>query len=143
MDRAATSDVAGRRFDSCQGHVERKQKGRIAEAKVIAHFVEHEYEVYIPLSDGSKFDLIIRPPGTFAVQRVSVKYTSSEADSGNWEVSLRNCSRRNHGKFHVDLFDAAAYDLLAVYIGPEDRVVVLPCDFLNKNTITVGRLPER
>jgi len=100
----------------------RKTKGRLAEAKVLAYFIENEYEVYVPFSGISKYDFVIVKDGL--TQRVSVKYTSVRKESGTWVVEMRQISRRNHC-LNIDKFDCKQFDIVAVYIGPKDKVVLV------------------
>lgn len=110
----------------------RKQNGRLAEVKVAAWMIENGYEVYLPLSDGSVYDmLVVRDDQT---QRVSVKYTSERKPSGKWRVCLVQTSRRNNSEMHTVKFDNSRYDVLAVYIGPEDRIVLIPCNEISAMT---------
>lgn len=102
----------------------RKTKGRLAEVKAVAYFISHEFEVYMPFSDCSKYDLLVVKNGE--IGRVSVKYTSTQSKTGTWIAGLRQISRRNHGATKIDKFDNTQFDYVAVYIGPEDRIVVVP-----------------
>lgn len=125
-------------FKSLIFRVTRKTKGRLAEAKVIAFMIENGYEVYIPFSDCSKYDLIAYRDGQLT--RISVKYTSYLVNN-RWSISLKQVSRRQYGYVNVDLFVHSDYDLLAVYIGPEDKVHLLStADFNNTTSITIPKL---
>lgn len=111
-------------------------KGRLAEAKVLAYFITEGFEPYLPFCDNCSYDLLLVKDKQ--IQRVSVKFTSTKSRSGSkWEVGLRNVSRRNSGKVAIKFFNSGDYDLLAIYIGPEDRVVVLETNFSNVNNISV------
>lgn len=105
----------------------RREKGVLAEAKALAHFIAGGWEVFLPYAECGACDMIVAKGGRLS--RVSVKYTSTGAGA-SWEVELRSVSRRNHGAVAVKHFDAAAADLLAIYIGPEDRVAVLEAALL-------------
>jgi hypothetical protein len=115
--------------------MDRKTKGRLAEAKGIAFLIQEGYEVYTPFSDNSKYDVLFFDGKT--INRVSVKYTSIQTPSGKWEVGLRNISRRNNGQVHTDKFTNELYDYLAVYIGPEDRVAMVPVTFSARSAIVI------
>lgn len=114
--------------------MDRKTKGRVAEAKVLAYFVENDYEVYLPFADCGKVDLVVIKDGK--CYRVSVKYTS-EKENQKWRVRLSNTYRSTDGKVKNNLFDSSTVDLLAVYIGPEDRVVIREVDFSAKHALAV------
>ena len=103
--------------------MDRKLKGRVAEAKALAWFIENEYDVYTPFVEGSAVDLVVIKDGV--VQRVSVKYTSQK-EHQKWKVRLSNVSRQRDGSHVERIFDSKSVDLVAAYIGPEDRVVVIP-----------------
>lgn len=115
--------------------MDRKLKGRIAEAKVLPHFVERGYDVYLPMQECTAVDLVVIKDGV--VSRVSVKYTSIK-ENQKWRVSLTNTSRKRDGTTDCRTFNRDAVDLLAVYIGPEDRVVVRDADFDAKYAIAVN-----
>lgn len=102
--------------------MDRKTKGRLAEAKVITYLIENEYEVYLPFSNNSKYDLICYKDGV--IKRVSVKFTSVKKLSGSWVVEMRQISRRNN-HINIDKFDSSEYDLIAVYISPKNKVVLV------------------
>lgn len=115
--------------------MDRRTKGRLAEAKVLAYFIEQGYEAYTPFSDNSKYDLLVYKDGQLS--RVSVKFTSRQLPSGSWEATMKNVSRRNHGTVVISYFDNSQYDLVAVYIGPESRVVVVPATQVGKTSLSV------
>ena len=102
--------------------MDRKTKGRLAEAKVIAYLIENGYEVYMPFSDNSKYDVVAIKNGV--VKRISTKFTSVRKQSGSWVVEMRQIYR---GKdiINIDKFDNTQYDLIAVYLGPIDRVILV------------------
>lgn len=119
--------------------MDRKTKGRLGELKVLTYLTEQGYELYAPFADNSKFDVIAYKDGILS--RVSVKFTSEKTPAGNWSVTIKQVSRRNNGDVKVDKFDHSAYDLLAVYISPEDRVVLIPTNSFTATTaLTVTAL---
>jgi hypothetical protein len=102
--------------------MDRKTKGRLAEAKVIAYLVENGYGVYLPFSDNSKYDVLVVKESK--VNRISIKFTSVKKPSGSWIVEMRQIYR---GKeiINIDKFDKTQCDIIAVYIGPIDRVLLI------------------
>ena len=112
--------------------MDRKTKGRLAEAKVVSYLIENKYDVFLPFSDNSKCDLIAMLDGS--VYRFSVKYTSDRSESGKWKVALRQVSRRANNTIQVDKFDKKNYDYLAVYIGPIDTVVIIDVANIDNTT---------
>lgn len=116
--------------------MDRKTKGRLGELKVLAYLTELGYELYTPFADNSKFDVVAYKDGLLS--RVSVKFTSQITRNGkNWSVTIKQVSRRNDGAVKVDKFDHDDYDILAVYIGPEDRVVLVPTSSFTATTALV------
>jgi hypothetical protein len=70
-------------------------------------------------------------------KRVSIKYTSERGDTKSkvtWAVSLRQVSRRANNTVSVTKFNPNDWDIVAVYIGPEDRVVLKAIDSNFTNT---------
>ena len=102
--------------------MDRKTKGRLAEAKVTTYLIESGYEVYLPFSNNSKYDVIAIKDGV--LKRISTKFTSTKRQSGAWTIELRQISRRKN-KINIDKFDNSQYDLIAVYIGPKDKVILV------------------
>ena len=103
--------------------MDRKTKGRLAESKVISHLIENGYEVYIPFSNNSKYDVLALKDGI--LKRVSTKFTSTQKPSGAWEIELRQISRRKDNAVHIEKFDNTQFDIIAVYIGPKDKVILI------------------
>ena len=93
--------------------MDRKTKGRLAEVKVLA---------YLPFSNNSKYDIIALKEGV--IKRISVKYTSVKNRYGSWMVELRQIYRGNK-VIKINKFNNKEFDLLAVYIGPENKVVLI------------------
>lgn len=111
----------------------------LGEAKVLAYFVERGVEVFLPYSDNCHYDLVVYEDGQ--LKTVSVKYTSASNRSGtSWCVTLTNTSRRNEGLV-TSPYDTAI-DILAIYIHPEDRVVLVR-DCVNRTGINIRKLEER
>lgn len=126
-------DIAARR--EMTEDIGRKLKGRLAEAKVLSYCVENEWEVFTPFCDNGPYDMIvIKDDGK--PMKVSIKYTSEQAVSGAWIVSLRTMSRRKNS-VAVTPFNPDDIDILAVYVGPEDRVIWKEVDFTNTNSISL------
>jgi hypothetical protein len=102
--------------------MDRKTKGRLAESKVISYLIENGYEVYLPFSDNSKYDVIAVKEGI--VKRISIKFTSVKKPFGSWVVEMRQIYRGN-GNINIDIFDKNTCDLIAVYLGPIDKVILI------------------
>lgn len=113
----------------------RRLKGNIGEAKVLTYFIENEYDVYLPFQENGECDMIVCKDGI--LYRVSIKFTSQKSNQG-FAVELRNVSRRKDNQVIVKDFNKQFIDLLAVYIQPLDKVVVIETkDIKGKNSIVV------
>jgi len=66
--------------------MDNKQKGNLAIASAIKHFVSVGYTVSIPLSDTAKYDLIVERDGTFLA--VQCKYAGYEGNPGIYTVNV-------------------------------------------------------
>ena len=109
-------------------------KGRLAEAKVVAELVVQGVEVYLPTFGNGACDLVALCDGVLL--RVETKY-SATVRGGGYVVSLRQV-RANRSHMLVKHFTAANSDVLAVYIGPADRVAFLPSARLDgRNSLTL------
>lgn len=116
----------------------RRKKGILGEAQVLLELVKNDYEIFLPYSDGTPFDLVAYKEGL--LYRVSIKFTSS-LRGNSWLVTLKNVSRRNDGECCVKHFDKTECDLLAVYIQPENRVVFLnSCDINSISQISIKKM---
>lgn len=69
------------------------------------------------------------------LMRVEVKATSATTKAGDFMVSLRRI-RNNSKHYTIHKFDGKCCDILAVYIVPENRVVLLDPIKLDGKTCT-------
>ena len=53
--------------------MDRKIKGRLAETKIVAYLIENDYEIYLPFSNNSKYDVFAIKNGQ--IKRISTKFT--------------------------------------------------------------------
>jgi len=100
------------------------QQGALGEAAVLKELIKQGYTIFTQFSGHSPFDLVAYKDSMLF--RVSVKSTIVDEGYPSWRVNLYQGS---HGKFTG--FDKTSADILAVYIVPEDRVVLF-----DTNTIT-------
>ena len=114
--------------------MDRKTKGRLAESKVVSYLIENGYEAYLPFSNNSKYDILAVKDGI--IKRISVKFTSVKNKSGAWAVELRQISRRNH-RINIDKFDNSEYDFVAVYIGPQNKVVLIDAAMVKTRALLI------
>lgn len=95
--------------------------GELAAAK---HLATLGMEVFFPLGGKTSADLLAVDTTDGSVKRIQVKTTSTQARSGNgWQVQLKSV-RPNRSGSRIKRFNPTDYDLLVVYIEPEDRVEV-------------------
>jgi hypothetical protein len=66
-----------------------KDKGDFAVARVIAHLLEHDIRVCLPLSEHLPFDLIAVMPDMRTLRRVQVKYRKENV-VGALQVAFRS-----------------------------------------------------
>ena len=103
--------------------------GSLGEISVQKEFILSGYEVYSPVTDNTKYDLIASKDGK--VYTVEVKSTNRKV-GGFYRVQIKKV-RSNKTRNVVTRFDNTQVDLLAIYIEPEDRVIVYKAE-----EITVG-----
>jgi len=99
--------------------------GILGEAKVLTYFVENGYNVYTPFDGHSPFDLVVYKDNV--LQRVSVKSTQKRSYR-RWSVSVGQKYRNTKDgivKHVCTKFDNTSCDLVAIYIIPEDRIVII------------------
>lgn len=115
----------------------RKTKGRLAEAKVISYLIEHGYEVYLPFSNNSKYDVLAFKDGS--LKRISIKFTSTQKSSGSWEVEMRQIYRGKNS-INITKFDNNHFDIVAVYIGPKDEVILVDAQNVKTRSVSIKDL---
>ena len=103
--------------------------GSLGEISVQKEFILSGYEVYSPVTDNTKYDLIVSKSGK--VYTVEVKSTNRKVGDF-YRVQIKKV-RSNKTRNVVTRFDNTQVDLLAVYIEPEDVVIVYKAE-----EITVG-----
>jgi hypothetical protein len=109
------------------------KKGRLGEAAVAHEFVRQGYDVYLPVFGNANFDMVVVKEGILS--RVEVKSTSYKGSKKSYAVQLKSV-RHNTNETRVIKFDGNKSDLLAVYIVPENRVVILNSSDHHGKTVT-------
>lgn len=100
-----------------------KQKGLIAEAKVLAHLVDKGYKVFLPWGEDHRFDLLCEIDGKF--KRIQVKYVSPK--NGCIEVPLRSMNNWNTIRYC-----SKNVDIIAAFNPKSDKIYFVPLkDFSN------------
>lgn len=97
------------------------KNGILGEAKAASFFVENGFDVFVPIGGKTPFDLAVHRDGVLF--RVEVKYSEIKTPTG-WRVRIKR-SRHNKNENIEYHFDQNSCDLLAVYIGPLDRIITI------------------
>lgn len=110
--------------------------GTLSEIKVMCRLVEEGYDVFNQIAGKSPIDMIALKNGE--LKRVSVKSTQSKnSNSNNWCVQLKTV-RSNKTKNTITNFDNTSCEILAIYIEPEDRVILYNAkDILTKTILII------
>lgn len=103
--------------------------GSLGEISTQKEFILCGYEVYSPVTDNTEYDLLVSKGGE--VFTVEVKSTKRKV-AGFYRVQIKKV-RSNKTRNTITRFDNTKVDLLAVYIEPEDKVIVYKA-----KEITVG-----
>ena len=117
--------------------MDNKQKGNLAIASAIRHFVSVGYTVSIPLSDTAKYDLVVEKDGTF--QKVQCKYAGHERNPDIFSVPLYvSGGNRSAGNRRVK-YQQGDFDILFALCA-NGRVYVIPFQrIVGQTTINIGR----
>lgn len=108
--------------------------GNLGELSVAKELAKQGYEIYAPMGDNATYDLLIAKDGI--VSRVEVKSTSTIRGAG-YVVQIKKV-RANKNQNAITNFDNTHIDILAVYIVPEDRVILFDAKEVTvKSTLTV------
>ena len=112
-----------------------KEKGDIAVAFAIQHFVSGGYEVCLPLGDKRSYDLVIEKNNTF--QSVQIKYAGIYlSKNGGCYANLRVMGG-NQSYGYAKKYDNDAFDMLFVYTARGDKYVLPWRDVTNRNLIYI------
>jgi hypothetical protein len=114
------------------------QKGAIAEAAIAFHAMKLGIEVYRPLAEGGRFDLILEVDGKLL--RVQCKWATRYG-----EVVLVRCysARRARQGLVRRLYTANEIDAFAAYCFELDRCFFLPIDLFPNREISLRLSPAR
>lgn len=114
-------------------------QGRLGEAKVSAYLVEQGWYVFVDISGKCPVDLIAWKDGE--TKRIQVKSTSYQ-QYGSWTAQIKSV-RPNRTGNGIKQYDNAVSDWLAVYIVPEDKVVILESSEITaKNSLAVAKVTK-
>jgi len=117
--------------------MDNKQKGNLAVASAIKHYVSAGYTVSVPLSDTAKYDLVVERDGMF--QAVQCKYAGYEGNPGIFSVPLYvSGGNRSAGNRRLK-YQQADFDILFVLCA-NGRAYAIPFqEVANQTTVNVGR----
>lgn len=117
--------------------MDNKQKGNLAVASAIKHFVSAGYTVSIPLSDTATYDLVVERGGIF--QAVQCKYAGYEGNPGIFSVPLYvSGGNRSAGNRRIK-YQQGDFDLLYVLCA-NSRAYAIPFQKIaGQTTVNVGR----
>jgi Holliday junction resolvase-like predicted endonuclease len=112
-------------------------KGTIGELACAAYMAREGYDVFFDTSGKTSFDFIAHKNGILI--RVQVKTTSTRTpeDTG-WIVTLK-ATRPNRTRSKHIQFDRNSCDVLAVFIEPDNRVVVIQANTIKQKSAIVVR----
>jgi hypothetical protein len=120
-----------------------KTKGDMAELIVAADLVKRGYRVAFPFGEDNDFDLLFWRSGERELQRVQVKYTTSDGEVAivrPYSHSLTNGKVRATKRYTSETID-----LLAVYDATSERILYIPAAELGSgmNCMHVRLTPAR
>lgn len=104
----------------------------LGELKVATELAQQNYSIFVNWGGKASCDLIAIKENE--IIRVQVKSTTTRNKYGVWVVQLKTV-RSNKTQNTIKNFDASTCDLLAIYIAPEDRVLLLPAQQYNGKSI--------
>lgn len=105
--------------------------GRLGELKVAAYFTSLGYPVFTQVSGGSPYDLVVEINGE--LKRVEVKTTRTKSNSGKYVVQIKSV-RINKGRNKINGFNNSKCDILAIYIIPKDKVILIDSKEIKSNS---------
>jgi len=117
--------------------VDNKQKGNLAVASAIHHFVSQGYTVSLPLSDTARYDLVVEQDGEF--QAVQCKYVGYEGNSGIYSVPLYvSGGNRSAGNRRIR-YRYRDFDILFVLCANGNAYAIPFQEIAGQTTINLGR----
>jgi len=109
-----------------------KQKGNLAIASAIKHFVSNGYTVSIPLADTAKYDLVVEQGGVFLA--IQCKYAGYEGNPGVFSVPLYVSGGNRRLKYQDKDFD------ILFVLCANSRMYAIPfSEVAGHTTVNVGR----
>lgn len=111
------------------------KSGAIAELKAAQYFIEHDYEIFFPMSMHSIIDFIaLKDNNAIRVQVKSAYYMKRSTGASYIQVT----TRRNSSIYGHQCYKKDDYDLLVVLY--ENRLWIFPCeDVYNFQSIVLDK----
>lgn len=113
-----------------------KQQGDIGVAVAIAYYTKCGHVVSVPLTDNSRYDLVVEMAGV--LKRIQVKTTKYSRD-GIYEVALRTNGGNQSWSGMVKKLSRTECDLLFVYAFDDTMYEFPPEKFDGKATLSLGK----
>lgn len=144
----------GRRFEACRVHTRAvtskpiglcpvidamastKDKGDLAEVKVLSDLIERGHKVAVPYGENWDFDLVLYRDQK--LERVQVKYV--EATDGKMVVKCHSHSLTNGKVRATKVYTSETVDWIAVYEKTGDRCYYVPSSVFDGNLYITLRL---
>lgn len=110
-------------------------QGNMGLSKAIDYFTSHQIPIAIPMNDTQKYDLVADFNGK--LQRISVKTSRFKANSGGYEVLLKNTGGAS-GNYKIRKFDNSTCDYVFI-LTSANKLYLIPSERITAtNAIVVG-----
>ena len=111
--------------------------GQVSELKVMADLAVKGYHIFNQISGKAPFDIIAYKDGV--LKRISIKSTTKQPNTiGKYAIELRRI-RSNKTSNNIYKIEENEFDILAVYIFKEDKIIYLPIEIvLGKGMINIS-----
>lgn len=111
-----------------------KRMGDIGEAKAIFEFIREGFDVFLPLNEFQKADLVVSYDNT--LYTIQVKTTKSKGPSNKYVAQLKTTGKNSNTISTVNRKDGD-YDFLFILTDDGDWYLI-PENILPKTTVTLG-----
>ena len=119
------------------GRLDNKDKGNLAVASAIRHFVAEGYTVSIPLTDTAKYDLVVERDGAF--KAVQCKYVGYEGNPRIYSVPLYvSGGNRSAGNRRLK-YQLGDFDTLFVLCANGQAYAIPFQEVAGRTTVNLGR----
>jgi hypothetical protein len=115
-----------------------REQGVIGVARAIAWFTGQGYEVWVPLGEPERYDLLIVDADD-RIQRVEVKTTTHRNERGDYVVQIKTCGGNQSWNGTVKKFDPTRVDFLFVLTDRWEEYVIPAASIRARTSLTLGR----